>query len=120
MWYGSVLLLLAAASLSASEEAKTLETPATETPRKLGIVYFVQLLAPREDVLTPPAVEDGVSNSIPTNDFARESPATGLLLIRPLIIAEPRAIDAPEKPVNKNNFVRYVMRKNKKKQPWIT
>lgn len=102
MWYGSVLLLLAAASLSASEEAKTNEAPPVpEAPRKIGIVYLVQLLTPREDVLTPPAVTDGVSNSIPTNDFARETPASGLLLIRPLIIAEPRALDVPEKPVKK-------------------
>lgn len=89
MWQRLALttLLLVAAAATAQEE----DAEAGQQPKKIGIVYFVQLLnqpplpTSREEVDIE-TLDDGINNKLPTQDFAHKNPRTGLLLIRPLLI----------------------------------
>lgn len=98
----SLLLFLTATVAFASDDDTSSPSASEDEPKKIGIVYFVQLL--NQPPLVQPTgelnqadVNDAVNNKLPTRDFAQANPNTGLLLIRPLIIAEQNEKDEEER-----------------------
>lgn len=86
MWLRTTVALWMVLVLASCDEADVTqsreEVEDKPHPKKVGIVYLINVLrgTPRE--LSPPAGDD---NGIPTNDF-QKNPSNGLLIIRPLAI----------------------------------
>lgn len=91
MWTSLILSTLFLAATYAAEDVDDKRVD-VEEPKKIGIVYFVQLLNKPQTsptgTLEDEAINDAVNNKLPTSDFAQKNPRKGLLLIRPLLISE--------------------------------
>lgn len=92
MWSCLILSSIFFVATFAAEDVDIIKSTDVEEPKKIGIVYFVQLLnqpsvLPREN-LDDDVINEAVNNKLPTSDFVQENPRRGLLLIRPLLINE--------------------------------